>query len=375
MSRDRYAPRRNPETHGEVDPAVMAAGDRPDGGSAAGATDGAAAADRPVEPITGRPVSPLVLAMMAVPVSVLILASTEILEHALFPNLDFQQMHMLHFIRGLLLSLLFAFLGSWAVSRNWTRSLHRIRVAETRARRAEIERMERRRLAALGRMAAGFAHEIRNPLAVISGNAQLLSMKGAQSRAEERIGHIMTGVARIDSIVHRLFQIVRRAVPAISDVPVESAVDVVLDIVKQDGSAEGISIETEISPRALALRSADGNLEQIILPILRNALDAVRTGSQQPSHPEKIGCIRISARPSGEGIVLEISDNGPGIPPDVRSHVLAPFFTTKEIGQGTGLGLSIVHAFVREAGGRIEIDESEWKGALVRVHIPAEQEE
>ncbi|HVP66691.1 MAG TPA: MASE1 domain-containing protein [Anaeromyxobacteraceae bacterium] len=227
------------------------------------------------------------------------------------------------------------------------------------------------RLASVGTLAAGVAHEINNPLTYVTSNlayvADLLArLRGADrgvEEAEAAIREAIDGARRVRNIV--------RDLKFVSRAPDDRRVEV--DIHTEIRSALNLA-QTEIRHRARLVtrldpvpptRASEGQLGQVFVNLLVNAAHSIPEGS--PS----IHTVRISTRTDIEGwAVVEVSDTGAGIPADIRARIFEPFFTTKPVGTGTGLGLSICHGIVSSIGGTIEVDSAEKRGTTFRVRLP-----
>ena len=238
--------------------------------------------------------------------------------------------------------------------------------AERRSLQAAL--VETERLASLGTLAAGVAHEINNPLAYVIANVEYVEAALARSsiagdaEVREAIVETREGCERIRAIVRDL-QLFSRE-PEKND----GAVDVrrVLD------SSANI-VTNEIRPRArltkdygdVPLIAANpARLGQVFLNLVLNAAQAIRAG--EPTRHE----IRLETRVEDGAIVVRVSDTGEGIPPEIRSRIFDPFFTTKPMGVGTGLGLSISHRIVTKMGGELTVEDRRGPGATFRVRLP-----
>jgi two-component system, NtrC family, sensor histidine kinase HydH len=239
--------------------------------------------------------------------------------------------------------------------------------------RAQAEARRSERLAALGQLSAGLAHEIRNPLGIIKGSAEMLSQRigTAEPLTAELAGYISTEVNRLSALVSRFLDFARplRFEPKACAVP--EIVDRALRDVAVNWSGPEIKVERyyerELPPAAVDERLC----EQVFVNVIQNAYDAMRdTGGRLH--------VSIAAGARGErlGIEVRVSDSGPGIPADIREQIFNPFFTTK--GSGVGLGLSIVSKIVDEHHGSINVLSKEGmrgeSGACFVIFLPlAEQ--
>ena len=227
------------------------------------------------------------------------------------------------------------------------------------------------RLAALGTLAAGVAHEINNPLSYVMLNLEWVVRKlpSMHNDAASLDGLMMMmtearqGVERVSTIVRELRSFSRLEGETRCRIELRAVVESALGIVGH-----------ELRPRARIITSyepvgevlaTEARLEQVVVNLLLNAAQALpeeRAGTNE---------IRVSVRPDGDGhAVLEVTDNGAGIPPDVLPRIFDPFFTTKPVGLGTGLGLSICHGIVMSLGGRIAVYSEPGDGAAFRVRLP-----
>jgi signal transduction histidine kinase len=244
---------------------------------------------------------------------------------------------------------------------------------ELQGMRAELEqRVEQRtrefvraaRLAGLGTLAAGIAHEINNPLASIASCAEGLERKlrnGGTTPEQQRdyLQIIAKEAYRAHEITSRLLEFARSDPGS----PVTFAfgdlmrgIDVLLES-RLRGRA--LRLELGCDPDLPPIRGHPSECKQVVLNLLHNAIDASPRG----------GTIRLTCRREGTEAVLEVEDQGPGIPPEQIDRIFDPFFTTKEPGKGTGLGLAIVHRIVEAHGGHIEAHNT-GGGALFRVRVP-----
>ncbi|MBZ0330014.1 HAMP domain-containing histidine kinase [Halomonas sp. ANAO-440] len=234
-------------------------------------------------------------------------------------------------------------------------------------RRKEIELEKRlrksKKLAELGVLAAGVAHEIGAPLTVINGQAQRLARRdriGDDERA--KLGRIRSEVERIVEIVRQLMELGRRHNVEKEPLDLDSLVGATRELVEDDLDRRAIQLETDLpdpSPRFLANTQ---QLIQVLTNLLRNAAQA-----------EGVKRVRLSARQENDWLTLLIEDDGAGIARANQSKVFDPFFTTKPVGQGSGLGLSMVHRIINDHGGTVGVFDSEMGGAGFEVGLPLSQ--
>jgi two-component system NtrC family sensor kinase len=224
------------------------------------------------------------------------------------------------------------------------------------------------KLAAIGRLAAGVAHEINNPLAIINQKAGLMSdilemseeYKHKQ-KLEDSIKGIQNAVSRSTVITRRLLGFARRMDVKLEEIDINDLIQEVLGFLDRVVLNQKVQISLSLSSKLLKIRSDRGQLQQIFLNILNNAVDAVGEEGQ----------IDVSTKLTGTNTAqVTIKDNGPGIPPDILKKIFEPFFTTKEAGKGTGLGLAITYGLVKKLGGDISVESRLGKGATFTIDLP-----
>ncbi|MGG5810993.1 sensor histidine kinase, partial [Falsiroseomonas sp. CW058] len=232
---------------------------------------------------------------------------------------------------------------------------------------------ENARLAALGEMATGLAHELNQPLAVMSLAAEN-AMRALQRRGpaalpdvQERLGRISQQARRARDIVEHLRAFGHPAEGALEPVPPGSAVEGAVLLTNAALRAAGIAVTVDLPhdlPRVMARLTA---LEQALVNLLLNARDAIEQRRGEGTPP---GQVRIAARRQGGRVLLTVADNGGGIPETAMDRLFEPFFTTKPPGQGTGLGLPAVHAAMRSFGGTVAAANSD-EGAVFTLSFEA----
>jgi signal transduction histidine kinase len=223
------------------------------------------------------------------------------------------------------------------------------------------------RLASVGMLAAGVAHEVNTPLTGISSFAQLLLEEAApNSPQRSTLEKIVQQAGRAARIARDLLRLSRpvAAVGELSSSPVvlSELVEETLGLLMPQIRRAGVVIEREWNPSLAPAWGDRSRLQQVLMNLVLNALDAVgESGTIQ---------VRLIAE-GARHVALEVVDDGPGIPDAVRSRIFDPFFTTKKAGAGTGLGLSISYAIVREHGGVLSAESRPGGGTTMRVVLPA----
>jgi two-component system NtrC family sensor kinase len=229
------------------------------------------------------------------------------------------------------------------------------------------------KLASIGELAAGIAHEINNPLAVINEEAGLIkdlinAEFGEPSPPEEllpHLGNIEESVLRCKRITHKLLGFVRKSDVDLVKLGVWKVIDDVVDGLLGRGFAvSNIEIIKRKGPEKLHILSDANQLQQVLLNILNNAVDALE------GNP---GTIVIATEKLDDFVSISISDSGKGMTPEEMSKIFLPFYTTKEVGKGTGLGLSVSYGIMKDLGGRIEVDSTEGVGSTFTLLLPAFQ--
>jgi signal transduction histidine kinase len=233
-------------------------------------------------------------------------------------------------------------------------SLAKLEAAEESVRRNE-------RLAALGEMSAGIAHEIRNPLGIISSSAQLIDTKLAEMPGGVRqlLDIIQEESARINGLVSDFIAFGRPAPPVLRATDLGALLGRAAEHVEGMARQQGTVLSVEVGDDPLIIRVDVDLMQQVLLNLLLNALAAV----------DAEGRIGLRAYREGTRACLEVADNGCGIPPEIQSKIFDPFFTTKE--QGTGLGLANASRIVEAHGGDLRVRSMPGAGAVFTVCLPA----
>ena len=234
--------------------------------------------------------------------------------------------------------------------------------------RAQLEHAAK--LASVGELAAGIAHEINNPLAVITEETGLTKdllnpefEDGATT--EELISHldeIYTAAFRCRDITAKLLGFVRKTDLDLKPHDVHELIDsVVDDLLGREMAVSNIEVRKQYGRDVPSLVTDRNQLQQVLLNLLNNASDAIGNGP---------GTIVIETSFDGEAVRVAVTDSGKGIPPEELEKIYMPFFTTKEVGKGTGLGLSVSYGIVKSLGGRIEVESTVGRGSTFTIVLP-----
>ncbi len=244
-------------------------------------------------------------------------------------------------------------------------AIARLTEMNERLKSAHEQLVRSEKLASVGVLTAGIAHEIGNPISIIVGYLEMLDDENL-SRDERRqyVEHIRTAVQRVHRIVRDLLDFSRGAGrdddrPPRADV--RTVVEHTIKLLRPQKRFRHVGVELQIDA-ATPLRAAihDNALEQILVNLLINAADAM----------DGQGRVSVAARLDGDAILLEVSDEGPGIPPTELRKIFDPFYTTKRPGHGTGLGLFMVHQIVETYGGQIRVDSTLGRGTTFHLRLP-----
>ena len=238
----------------------------------------------------------------------------------------------------------------------------------TSEREMRVRLMESDRLAAVGELVAGVAHEVNNPLSSISAFAQLLLRESSLTAAQrDSIEVIKSETLRASQVVKDLLAFARRSEPQREPLDLNGVVQRTLRLRGYQLTSNKISVETDLASELPSVVGDARQLQQVCLNLVTNAIQAMAMLGAG-------GTLFVSTRHQGPHVVLEMRDTGPGIPESAKVHIFEPFFTTKGEGEGTGLGLSVSYGIVTAHGGTIEVPHTSPAGTTFRVVLPAASE-
>lgn len=231
----------------------------------------------------------------------------------------------------------------------------------TELRRLEQASRHADRLVTVGQLAAGIAHEIRNPLASISGSIELLAAGPQASEDDQALMAIVhREVQRLNVLIGDLLDYANPRPRQPVDFDLGALVEETLHVARGDQAFAAVEITAAVD-KPLRIHADPAKLRQVVWNLLRNAADAASSGGKH---------VRITARDDAGGATVSVEDDGPGMPPERVARIFDPFFTTKS--KGTGLGLATCHAVVTEHGGRIDVESTVGKGTKMVVRLPRE---
>jgi len=264
----------------------------------------------------------------------------------------------------------------------------------TEKRQLELQLIQSAKMAALGEMAGGIAHEIRNPLAITSSAAQILLKKGADPELRrESARKIHTAAGRAATIIENLLRFARPSEGLVEQVDVNGAVEDTLSLIGHQISLQSIEIKKRLVPHLPRVKGNKNQLQQVFMNIILNAYHAMLEGGgltitsrvlpialpaadglPGAELPEPTGHLDSNPQSPNENrqwVEVRFSDTGCGISEENFSRIFDPFFTTMPVGSGTGLGLSIAYSIVRQHGGSIRVESQVGKGSTFIVSLPA----
>jgi two-component system, NtrC family, sensor histidine kinase HydH len=250
---------------------------------------------------------------------------------------------------------------------------HTLEETNRQLQRAEADARRSERLAALGQMSAGLAHEIRNPLGVIKGSAEMLVQKlqGSQPLTSELAGYISSEVNRVNALVARFLDFARPARLEPRSQRVSEIIDRAVEAVQSQMPSAQVRVDRHYAPDAPEILADEQLCESVFVNLIHNAYQAMVA-----QMPKQEGVLAISIAPEsshgrpGAGVVIE--DSGPGVPAELREQIFNPFFSSKK--DGVGLGLAIVAKIVDHHRGWIRLENNGPRGARFHLFLPCKPE-
>ncbi len=244
----------------------------------------------------------------------------------------------------------------------FNRMMSQLQEAREREKRQEAQLARTEKMAAVGTLAAGVAHEVNNPLAGILTCLEVLEAESVDPETRRRyLALVQGGIKRIEHTVANLLDYSRPRDVEPRPTSMNERLAHVTDLVSYQLKKGGIAVVLDLDRDGAKVLADPFQIEQLLLNLVLNAIQAMPGG----------GSLTLRTRRSGERIVTEVVDTGVGIPAELRERVFDPFFTTREVGQGTGLGLSVSYGIVTAHGGAIDVESEPGKGAVFRVTLPA----
>ncbi len=235
------------------------------------------------------------------------------------------------------------------------------RQAEVEQNRLQDQLRHADRLATIGKLAAGVAHELNEPLTGILGFAELLKdVPDLPRQASSDLARIESAALHAREVVRKLLLFARQISPKQSRVAVNRLVQEVVAFFQARLSQQGIEVQTRLEGALPEILADESQIRQILMNLTINAIHAMDDG----------GVLTIATQTRGREIVLSVRDSGNGIPEDIQGKIFLPFFTTKDVDMGTGLGLAVAHGIVKSHHGRIKVASAEGRGAEFKVYLP-----
>jgi PAS domain S-box-containing protein len=246
-------------------------------------------------------------------------------------------------------------------------------ITERKESEAQLQRQrdalyQSEKLATMGQLLAGVAHELNNPLSVVMGQAALLQQSIRSKRQAERAAKIVQAAERCARIVNNFLALARQRPPERHPVQLNTVVQEAVELLAYPLRVDSVEVVFALADEMPVLRADPHQLHQVVVNLVANAHQALR----------EVGGVRrltlaTGVEAGGERVWLEVRDTGPGIAAELAGRIFEPFFTTKPPGVGTGLGLSLCHGIVEGHGGRISVVQGTEPGAVFRVELPVEE--
>jgi signal transduction histidine kinase len=249
------------------------------------------------------------------------------------------------------------------LARSFNTMAGNLRERDARLRETNVQLVQSEKMAAVGQLSAGLAHEVKNPLAGILGFAQLTRRSlDNPEKISKNLDVIERETRRCTDIISNLMHFSRQEPGERLATNINDAVALAIGLVDHQLGLQRIRIEKELGSYLPFVFSNANQLQQVVMNLLINAQQAMAPAG---------GTVKIRTRTAGDKVLIEVEDSGPGVPAELRSRIFEPFYTTKRAGQGTGLGLSVSYGIVRDHGGSISVDDAPGGGARFTIALPA----
>ena len=250
------------------------------------------------------------------------------------------------------------------------RVIRRIAKSDQEKQMMDEQIVETGKLASVGELAAGIAHEINNPVAIMMEEAGWIEdlLQEEEFRESKNLDEFKRALRQINTqgkrckeITYKLLSFARKTDPRVTEINLNELLEEIVALSSQRAKFANVVINTDLQEDLPPVSVSSSEMQQVFLNLVNNAIDAME---------KRGGVITIKSRAGGEHLVVEVTDNGPGIPKANLGRIFDPFFTTKPVGKGTGLGLSIVYGIINKLGGSIEVHSAVDVDTTFRVKIP-----
>ncbi len=238
-------------------------------------------------------------------------------------------------------------------------------LTDLKLREEQIQQSER--LATVGHMAAGVAHEVGNPLSAISSLVQLCQRKTDDPFIQEQLIKVREHIQRITKIVRDLVDFSRPSSSKVEVTQINEIINSAVGLLKHDARCRDVEFELDLAADLPKIKCIPDQIHQVLVNLLLNAVDAM----QDVEEPK----VTLTTNQVNNHIELKVADIGKGIKDEHISHIFEPFFTTKEVGTGTGLGLAVSHGIINKLGGSIHVYSEYGEGAVFTIQLPTDTEE
>ncbi len=254
------------------------------------------------------------------------------------------------------------------------RQVDRIKEADRGKEMMNQQMIETGKLASIGELAAGIAHEINNPVAIMVEEAgwiqDLLEEEDFEQSSnleelERALKQINTQGKRCKEITHKLLSFARKTDARLQSFSINDLIEEVIDLSEQRAKYAKVTLTTRLDEDLPAIQASPSEMQQVFLNLINNAVDALE---------KKGGAITVTSLRRDTQAVIEVQDNGPGIPPANLDRIFDPFYTTKPVGKGTGLGLSICYGIIKKMGGEISVQSDMDEGTTFTIALPFHKE-